>query len=107
MENSELSEKQKREIRRQRFKCGISSSDEARAKIIEENEKKMRRAHKFGIISKEIIEQKKKDRAKRFGVAPGSIKLSLDEEKKKSRIQRFGLIQKEEKPRVRTVTLVK
>lgn len=67
---------------------------EALQKKIEEEERKLKRAEKFGLQSKEMIEDKRSQRALRFGLgepAPLRKVISKQEEKIKQRLVKFGL----------------
>merc|ERR1712131_527351 len=63
---------------------GVSEADEM-------EKKKLERAKKFGNEAPEVINDKKKSRAERFGLTQPSAEKDEMEAKKKSRAERFGL----------------
>lgn len=69
-----MTEAQKKELRRQRFGSGLGGDTvhvntiDALKLAQEEKEKRLARALKYGLNTKEIEEMKKKERAERFGL---------------------------------------
>lgn len=60
---------------------------EAGEELKQEKLKRLERAQKFGVISKEIVDDKKKERAMRFGM----VTMDINDDKKKERALKFGL----------------
>ena len=80
----DLSLKDKKALRMIRFTQGAATTVEALEKKREEEERKLKRAEKFGLITKEAIDQKRSQRAIRFGLeepAPMRKVTSKQEEK--------------------------
>eukprot|EP00347_Sterkiella_histriomuscorum_P023144 403335780 len=96
---AELSLREKKELRKQRFKTGdthLTTADALQSQK-EEQEKRLARAQKFGLNTSETEEQKRQERAVKFGLISASAvtgakpsKQEMDE-KRKERAQRFGL----------------
>jgi len=87
----------KLELRKLRFSTGATDqvNTECAAELAESEKRKLQdRAKKFGIVTNEDEEDRKKNRAKRFQIP---IKQSEGEEnqKKMERAQRFGVVTKE------------
>jgi len=87
----ESKENQVEENAAEKEKSPEKETTEKPAKAEEDPEaKKLSRAERFGIESKEVIESKKNQRAARFGLeANGKPKNEVDE-KKRARAERFG-----------------
>ena len=83
----ELSEEQRKKLRQERFSHGHTSIAEAHRHMLDEQQKKLERANRFGLSIPELEKEKKEARAKRFGI---ETKESL-EAKKLERMRRFGL----------------
>lgn len=74
-----------------------------------DDEKKLDRARRFGLSVPELEEEKKRLRAERFGSAPAAKTSSieslpvdkLEEERRRKRAERFGIVSEEDKKRKR------
>lgn len=102
---AELSAQEKKELRKQRFNTlgsdpHVTTAD-ALQRLKEEKEKRLARAQKFGIVTKDVEELKRQERAVKFGLISASgvtQKASKEEvdQKRLERAKRFGLASKEE-----------
>ena len=91
----ELSQQERKQLRQARFGVGkdqipglqeAATTIEALELIEEQKRKKMERAERFGIVTKELSEKRIKERQERFGI---QTKESI-EAKKQERMKRFG-----------------
>ncbi|CDW71422.1 UNKNOWN [Stylonychia lemnae] len=98
---ADLSLKEKKELRKQRFTLLGSNPNvttvDALQKLQEEREKKLQRAQKFGIVTKEVEDLKRQERALKFGLggqganaAVNQLSKSEQELKRQERAIRFG-----------------
>lgn len=51
------------------MKDPLVNTIEAAGKMKEENEKRLQRAQKYGLITKDVVEAKRQERAVKFGLA--------------------------------------
>lgn len=95
---SELTQQERKQLRLARFGGGKSNipgvegaatTIEALELLEEQKRKKLERAARFGIMTKELSEQRIKARQERFGI---ETKESL-EAKKLERMKRFGMME--------------
>ena len=94
----ELSQQERKQLRQARFGVGkdqipglqeAATTIEALELIEEQKRKKMERAERFGIVTKELSEKRIKERQERFGI---QTKESI-EAKKQERMKRFGTME--------------
>ena len=88
-----MSVQQRKELRQARFGGesglalgGVQTTVEAYEKMEELNKKKLERAERFGIVTKEMTEKRIKERQERFGI----VTKEMIEKKKQDRMKRFA-----------------
>lgn len=86
----ELTEKEKRELRKKRF-----------GEIMSKNDAFESRAKRFKVVTNSTIEEEKKKRAERFGLPQNNI--NKDADIKKKRAERFGMTTEEDKMKARAI----
>lgn len=102
---SNLTDLERKELRKQRFKSGKDTLSllELKASADLNKQKLLDRAHKFGLESKVVIDEKKKKRALKFGTEIKSTDNGIrkvtkmpseDNNKRQKRIERFGKVKR-------------